>query len=48
MGINTFSWAAPGSQNLNFAVSMIDVFKALEVRGVPYNAKFNKCGNIEE
>ena len=48
IGINTFNMDYGRSQNLNFAVSMIDVFKALEVRGVPYNAKFNKCGNIEE
>ena len=48
IGINTFSREGAYSQNLNFAVSMIDVFKSLEVQGVPYNAKFNKCGNIEE
>ena len=48
IGINTFNMDYGRSQNLNFAVSMIDVFKALEVRGVAYNSKFNKCGNIEE
>ena len=48
IGINTFNMDYGRSQNLNFAVSMIDVFKALEVKGVPFNTKFNKCGNIEE
>ena len=48
IGINTFSREGAYSQNLNFAVSMIDVLKALEVKGGSYNSNFNKCGNIEE
>mgnify|MGYP001169464031 FL=1 len=48
IGINTFNMDYGRSQNLNFAVSMIDVFKALEAKSVPYSDKFNKCGNIAQ
>ena len=48
IGINTFNIDYGRSQNLNFAVSMVDVLKALEVRGESYKSNLNKCGNIEQ
>ncbi len=48
IGINTFNIDYGRSQNLNFAVSMIDVLKALEVKGQSLNSTLNKCGNIEQ
>lgn len=48
VGINTFNIDYGRSQNLNFAVSMVDVLKALEVRGESYKSNLNKCGNIEQ
>ena len=48
IGINTFNIDYGRSQNLNFAVSMVDVLKALEVKGQSLNSTLNKCGNIEQ
>ena len=48
IGINTFNIDYGRSQNLNFAVSMVDVLKALEVRGESFKSNLNKCGNIEQ
>ena len=48
IGINTFNIDYGRSQNLNFAVSMVDVLKALEVKGESFNSTLNKCGNIEQ
>ena len=48
IGINTFNIDYGRSQNLNFAVSMVDVLKALEVKGESLNSTLNKCGNIEQ
>ena len=48
IGVNTFNIDCGRSQNLNFAVSMVDVLKALEVKVDIYKSNLNKCGNIEE
>ena len=48
IGINTFNIDYGKSQNLNFAVSMVDVLKALEIRGKSFKSNLNKCGNIEK
>ena len=47
IGVNT--WALPGSggraQNINFAISIVDILKALEAKVPGYSPKLNKCGN---
>ena len=48
IGINTFNIDYGRSQNLNFAVSMVDILKALEVKGESFKSDLNKCGNIEQ
>ena len=48
IGLNTFNIDYGRSQNLNFAVSMVDVLKALDVKGGSFNSNLNKCGNIEQ
>ena len=48
IGLNTFNIDYGRSQNLNFAVSMVDLLKALDVKGGSFNSNLNKCGNIEQ
>ena len=48
IGINTFNIDSGRSQNLNFAVSMVDVLRALEVRSEVIKKKLNQCGNIQK
>ena len=45
IGVNTWSSARGGAQNINFAISIVDILKALEVQAPQYSPDFNKCGN---
>ena len=48
IGVNT--WSVPGdggrAQNINFAISIVDVLKSLEAKAPAMNNNTNKCGNI--
>ena len=45
IGVNTWNLGARGgAQNINFAISIVDILKALEVQA-QYSSNFNKCGN---
>ena len=45
IGVNTWSSARGGAQNINFAISIVDILKALEVQAPQYSPDLNKCGN---
>lgn len=46
VGVNTWNLGAGGgAQNINFAISIVDILKALEVRAPQFNPELNKCGN---
>ena len=46
IGVNTWNLGARGgAQNINFAISIVDILKALEVQAPPYSTDLNKCGN---
>ena len=46
IGVNTWNLGARGgAQNINFAISIVDILKALEVQAPQYSSNFNKCGN---
>ena len=45
IGVNTWSSARGGAQNINFAISIVDILKALEVKAPQYSPDLNKCGN---
>ena len=48
IGVNT--WSIPGdggrAQNINFAISIVDVLKSLEAKAPAITNNTNKCGNI--
>ena len=52
LGINTYGLSQTGDgrimQNVNFAISIIDILKALELRApLPVKgAELNSCGNL--
>ena len=46
IGVNTWNLGARGgAQNINFAISIVDILKALEVQAPQYSPDLNKCGN---
>ena len=46
IGVNTWNLGARGgAQNINFAISIVDILKALEVQAPQYSPNLNKCGN---
>ena len=46
IGVNTWNLGAGGgAQNINFAISIVDILKALEVQAPQYSPNLNKCGN---
>ena len=45
IGVNTWALAGGRAQNINFAISIVDILKALEVTTPGYSPKLNKCGN---
>ena len=45
IGVNTWSSGRGGAQNINFAISIVDILKALEVQAPQYSPDLNKCGN---
>ena len=46
IGVNTWALGGGGrAQNINFAISIVDILKALEVTTPGYSPKLNKCGN---
>ena len=46
IGVNTWNLGARGgAQNINFAISIVDILKALDVQAPPYSTDLNKCGN---
>ena len=46
IGVNTWALTGGGrAQNVNFAISIVDILKALEVKTPGYSPELNKCGN---
>ena len=46
IGVNTWNLGARGgAQNINFAISIVDILKALEVSAPQFSPSLNKCGN---
>lgn len=49
IGVNTWNLGAGGrAQNINFAISIVDILKALEITAPPGAKNQNACGNISE
>ena len=48
IGINTFSQSGSNSQNLNFAISIVDVLRSLEANNPDSVKGINKCGNYSQ
>ena len=46
VGVNTFSRSGASAQNLNFAVSIVDILKSPNVRSPGLSKGINKCGNL--
>tara|TARA_B100000700_G_C14974602_1_gene823187 strand:- start:82 stop:1449 length:1368 start_codon:yes stop_codon:yes gene_type:complete len=46
IGINTFSQAGANAQNLNFAISIVDVLRSLEASNPGSTKGTNQCGNF--
>ena len=47
VGVNTFYLPGGGrAQNINFAISIVDVLKSLESKAPMVNQSFNGCGNL--
>ena len=46
VGVNTFYLPGGGrAQNINFAISIVDILKSLDVSAPAYSSNFNTCGN---
>ena len=46
IGVNTWALGGGGrAQNINFAISIVDILKALEAEVPGYSPNLNKCGN---
>ena len=46
IGVNTWALTGGGrAQNVNFAISIVDILKALEAKTPGYSPELNKCGN---
>ena len=49
VGVNTWNLDVRGvTQNINFAISIMNILKALEVRAPQLNTESNKHGNTAE
>ena len=45
IGVNTWAISGGRAQNINFAISIVDILKALEAKVPSYSPKLNNCGN---